>query len=426
MTQQGTALAEADVPEHPSLWKNRHFLLLWSGQTVGELGARITSVVVPLLAASDLHASAFQISLLTSFAWLPYLFFSLPAGILADRLDHRKLMVACDLGRMGLMASVPLVALGWELKLWYLYVVVSVSGVLTVLFSVAYRARLPVMVKAHQLTDSTAKLETSREFSEFIGPALGGVLVGLVGATRAFFSNGFAYFVSAVTLWFNRQAPTVGEDRTEPKERLPLRKEVAEGLAFIRSRPVLRNILACSTTSNFFVMSVSSIGVTFMVRELRAESWTVGLVSSISAVSGLTFGLVANRVAQRIGTARMIWLAMAVPGPLYLLMPMAPVGWGIVLYGCGLAAFSANAVLYNVAATSYRQRITPPNLLGRVNASFLWICYGVIPLGALTGGALATRFGLRGALLICVLGMWSAAVFVVFSPLRKMRDLPEA
>ncbi|MFE5791330.1 MFS transporter [Streptomyces sp. NPDC056503] len=427
MEGQASAPAEAEVREPRSLLRNRHFLLLWAGQTVGELGARITTVVVPLVAATTLHASAFQIALLTSFAWLPFLFFSLPAGILADRLDQRKLMVGCDLGRVALMTSVPVVAGLGELPLWYLYVVVSASGMLSVLFSVAYRARMPVVVKAHHLADGTAKLETSREFAEFTGPALGGLLVDLFGATRAFLGNGLAYLVSAVTLWFDRTpaAEDPAEETEAAEEREPLRKEVAEGLAFIRGRSELLAILACSTTSNFFVMAVSSLGVTFMVRELDAHSWMVGLASSISAVVGIAVGLVANRAIQRIGTARAIRLAMAVPGPLYLLMPLAPAGWGFVLYGCGLAAFSVNAVLYNVAATSYRQRITPSHLLGRVNASFLWICYGVIPLGALFGGAMAAWFGLRTALLVSVLGMWSAALFVVFSPLRRMRDLPE-
>ncbi|MFG3696604.1 hypothetical protein ACGF5C_01580 [Micromonospora sp. NPDC047620] len=105
-------------------------------------------------------------------------------------------------------------------------------------------------------------------------------------------------------------------------------------------------------------------------------------------------------------------------------MPLAQPGWGVLLYGVGLAAFSANAVLYNVATVTYRQRITPPALLGRVNAAFLWVCLGVIPLGALAGGTLASQLGLRPALWICVLGTWSAALFVVCSPLRRMRDMP--
>ena len=196
---------EIGTAERPSLWRSRNFLLLWSGQTVSELGTRISSIAVPLLAANDLDASVFQISLLTFLAWLPYLLFSLPAGILADRVDQRKLMIVCDLGRMALMLSLPLVALVWELTLWYLYVVVGLSGVLTVLFTVAYRSRLPQLVAAHQLVDANAKLGMSQEFAELVGATIGGALIGLVGAARTFLSNGFAFLVSAVTLWLIRE-----------------------------------------------------------------------------------------------------------------------------------------------------------------------------------------------------------------------------
>ncbi|CAL9609013.1 MFS transporter [Streptomyces sp. enrichment culture] len=418
---------EAAGPGRPSLWRSRNFLLLWTGQTVGELGAQISTVAVPLLAATTLKASVFQISLLTFLSWLPYLLFSLPAGVIADRVDQRRLMIWCDLGRMALMASLPVVALVSELSLWHLYTVVGLTGVLTVLFNIAYKSKLPRMVEAHQLVDGNAKLSMSKDFAELIGPSISGVLIGLVGATRTFFGNGLAFLVSAVTLFLIKEPPGAGpvERDAEEQDRTPLRTQMTEGLSFIRRQPILRKILACTTTSNFWVMAAGSIEVTFMVRELRAPSWMVGLVFSVSAVGGLAVGALTQRISQRVGTARIIWVSMAVPGPLYLLMPLAQPGWGVLLYGLGLAAFSANAVLYNVAATSYQQSITPTQLLGRVNASFLWICYGAIPLGALTGGLLASALGLRTALLICVLGTWSAALFVYCSPLRGMRDMPE-
>jgi hypothetical protein len=280
------------------------------------------------------------------------------------------------------------------------------------------------MVEAYQLVDGNAKLGMSQDFAELIGPTISGVLIGLVGATRTFFSNGLAFLVSAVTLWLIREVPAGRTAPSPEEERVPLRVEMTEGLSFIRGQPILRRILACTTTSNFFVMASGSIEVTFMVRELHASSFMVGLVFSISAIGGLTIGALANRLSTWIGTARVIWVAMAAPGPLYMLMPLARPGWGVLIYGVGLAAFSANVVLYNVAATSYQQHVTPPKLLGRVNASFLWICFGVIPLGALFGGTLGSQLGLRPALWICVLGTWSAALFVFFSPLRKMRDMP--
>lgn len=404
----------------PSLLRSRNFLLLWSGQTVSELGTRIAGVAVPLLAADTLHASVFQVSLLTFLAWLPYLLVSLPAGILADRVDQRRLMILCDLGRGALMLSLPGVALVGQLTLGYLYTVVGLSGVLTVLFTVAYKSMLPGLIPAAQLVDANAKLIMSQDAAELVGPTTSGVLIGLVGATRTFLSNGLAFLVSAVTLLLIRPTPRAAEQR----ERLPLRVEMTDGLRFIRSQPILLRILACTTTSNFFVMAAGSIEVTFMLRELHASSVQVGLVFSVSAIGGLVVGALAGRLSAWIGSARVIWVAMAAPGPFYLLMPLARPGWGVLIYGVGLAAFSANAVLYNVASTTYRQRITPPAIIGRVNAAFLWICFGVIPLGALVGGGLGTALGLRTALWICVLGTWSACLFVVFSPLRRLRDMP--
>ncbi|WP_326560228.1 MFS transporter [Micromonospora sp. NBC_01796] len=426
MTRQLAPPARAGTAGPASLWRSRNFLLLWSGQTVSELGTRISGIAIPLLAANDLDASVFQISLLTFLAWLPYLLFSLPAGILADRVDQRRLMIFCDLGRMALMLSLPLVALGGHLTLWYLYGVVGLSGVLTVLFTVAYRSRLPRLVAADQLVDANAKLGMSQEFAELAGASIGGALIGLVGAARTFFSNGLAFLVSALTLWLIRETPAEREPAGPETERVGLRVAMTEGLAFIRHQPILGSILACTTTSNFFVMASGSIEVTFMVRELDASSMLVGLVFTLSALGGLVAGALASRLSRWIGSARIIWVAMAAPGPLYLLMPLAQPGWGVLLYGIGLAAFSANAVLFNVAAMTYRQRITPPGLLGRVNASFLWICLGAVPLGALFGGALASHLGLRATLWICVLGTWSAALFVFFSPLRKMRDMAVA
>ncbi|MEU6076452.1 MFS transporter [Micromonospora sp. NPDC047074] len=422
VTQQAARPAGAGRPRRPSLLRDRNFGLILAGQTTSELGSRVANVAVPLLAASTLRASVFQVALLTALAWLPYLIFSLPAGILADRVDQRRLMVACDLGRAALLLSVPVVALAGRLTLAFLYAVVGLSGVLTVLFTVAHKSMLPRLVPADRLVDANAKLTVSQDSAELVGPTLGGVLVGLVGAARTFVVTGLAFAVSGLTLLLIRNVRAA----PAPRDRVPLRVEMTEGLAFVRRQPILLRILACTTTSNFFVMASGSIEVVFLLQELHAPPALVGLVFSVSAVGGLVVGALTHRLTAWLGSARVIWVAMAAPGPLYLLMPLAQPGWGVLLYGVGLAAFSANAVLYNVATLTYRQRITPPALLGRVNAAFLWVCFGVIPLGALTGGTLASQLGLRPALWICVLGTWSAALFVVLSPLRRMRDMPAA
>jgi MFS family permease len=424
LSQQEAVTSAMPPGDQPTLWRSRNFLLLWSGQSAGEVAAQVASVAVPILAAATLHASVFQVSLITFFTWLPYLFFSLPAGVLADRLDRRRLMIFCDVGRSIAMLSIPVASLGGFLTLPFLYVVVAVAGILTVQFSVAYKTQLPRLVRRDQLVDSNAKLTVSAEFAELIGPTISGLLIGLIGAAKVFLGNALAFLLSAVTLWLIRETAREPQEGEPQKARVPLRRRLTEGMSFIRREPILRAILAATAVSNFFVMASGAIEVIFMLRDLRATPFMIGLVFSISAVGGLLVGAAADRISRRIGSARIIWLAMAVPGPLYWLMPLGQPGWGVLVCGIGLAAFSAASVLFNVSSVSYRQLVTPPRLLGRVNASYLWISYSVIPLGALTGGLLGSQLGMRPALWICVLGTWSAALFVFFSPLRRMRYLP--
>ncbi|MFF5171020.1 MFS transporter [Micromonospora sp. NPDC000089] len=416
-----TRLEPAQSATARPLWRDRNFALLWGGQTVSEVGTRISGVAVPLLAADTLRASVFQISLLSTLAWLPYLLFSLPAGLLADRVDRRRLMIGCDLGRAGLLLCLPLAALLGHLTLTVLYLVVGLSGVLTVLFTVAYKTTLPTLVSADRLVEGNARLTVSEHAAQLVGPTLGGALTGLVGAARTFLGTTLAFAASAVTLLLIRPPRRSPRPAAAP---VSARGALVEGFGFIRRQPILVRLLACTATTNFFAVAIQSLEVTFLVRELHAAPATVGLVFSLGAVGGLATGALAGRLTRWLGSARVIWVAMAAPGPLYLLLPLARPGWGLSLYVVGLAAFSANVMLYNVALVSYRQRITPADLLGRVTAAFLWVCFGVIPLGALFGGALGSWYGLRPALMVCALGTWSAALFVVASPLRRMRDLP--
>ena len=143
-------------------------------------------------------------------------------------------------------------------------------------------------------------------------------------------------------------------------------------------------------------------------------------------MGGLVAGALADRISSRVGSARVIWLAMLLPGPLYLLMPLAVPGWGVIMYAVGLTALSANVTLFNTGAITYRQLVCPPESLNRVNAVYLWLSYGVIPLGSLSGGLIAAAAGLRPAMWVCALGMWSGSVVLLCSPLRRMRDLPTA
>jgi MFS family permease len=410
-----------------SLWRHRDFLLLWGGQTVSEFGDQVSRLALPLLAVTVIGASTFEVSVLGLLGSLVFLLLSLPAGVVVDRTVKRPLMLWCDIGRTAVMASVPLAAILWHVTLWQLYAVAAAAGVLSVFFDVAYQSYLPTLVGRGQFVDGNGKLSTTQELARITGPSSAGALIGVLGAGRTVIGDAASFAVSALSLLLIRTPePRSGTDQVPGAERVGFRTAMREGLSFVLREPILRKIVACTGTSNFFGQASTAIGVVFLVRTLHASPAVVGAVYALSAVGGLVGGLLAGRLARRFGSARMIWLAMVVPGPLYLLEPLAQPGWGISLYVIGGVAFSAMAITYNVGQVSYRQAICPPELLGRMNASVRWIVWGTIPFGALLGGGLGTWIGLRPTLWVCVLGEWSASLWLVFSPLRRMRDVPAA
>jgi MFS family permease len=415
--------AETTTLPGRTLWRHRDFMLLWGGQAVSEVGSAVSQLAFPLIAVTVIRATTFEVSVLSFLSSLAFLLVALPAGVIVDRLRKRRMLLGCDLARMLFMLSIPLVAIVWHVTLWQLYVVAAAVGVLTVFFDVAYQSYLPALVTKDQLADGNGKLGTTQAFAQVAGPSLGGLLVTLMGAARAVTADAISYLVSTVSLAFIRTA----EPERRPSdgaERVSFRASMAEGLGFVLKHPILRKVVACTATGNFFNSAQTSIEVVFLVRTLHATSSQVGLLFALGATGGIMGGLLSGRLSRLVGNARIIWAAQLVPAPLYLLIPLARPGWGLLLFAVGNIAFSVMAVVYNVAQLTYRQSICPPELLGRMNASVRWIVWGTLPLGALAGGALGTWIGLRPTLFVAVIGSALAVLFVLFSPLRRMRDFP--
>ncbi len=404
------------------LWRHRPFLLLWGGQTISEIGSSVSSLVLPLLAVATLHATTFEVAVLGALGQLPFLLLALPAGVVVDRVRRRRLMLGCDLARLVLTASIPVAALLWHVALGQLYAVAAGVGVLTVFFDVAYQSCLPGLVSAEQLIDANGKLGTSQSFAQFAGPPMGGALAGLIGAARTVTADALSYAVSTVSLLLIR-TPDPRPAPAAAGERVGFRAAMGEGLRFLLGHPILRKVVACTATANFASGGIGALEVVFLVRTLHASAGVVGLVLGVASVGGVLGGLAAGRITRWVGSARVIWLSLLAPSPLLVLMPLARPGWSVLLYAVGWAGSAASAVVYNTAQLSYRQRICPPALLGRLNASVRWIAWGALPLGALAGGALATTFGLRPALWACVVVMSLSPLWVVCSPLRRMRDV---
>lgn len=416
-----------DEPAPRPLTRNRDFLLLWGGQTVSEIGSQVSVLALPLVALVVLKASALQVALLSAATTSAFLLVALPAGVLVDRLSRRRVMLWCDLGRVVLVGSLPGAQVAGVLTVGQLYGVALLSSVLTVFFSVAYQSYLPALIDRSQLMEGNGKLSTSQSAAQIAGPGLGAALVGVIGAAKSMIGDAASYGVSALTLLAIRR----GEPAPEPgqaiqADRPRMRAQIKEGLVFVAREPILRRAAAWSGSANFFVIMVESLGPVFLVRTLHLRPGYVGLMLAAGACGGVVGGLASGRLARTVGSARISWLSMtvfALPG---LLIPASGPGWLSLLFAVGWTSWTFSATVCGVALTSYRQAMCPPELLGRVNAASRWITWGTLPLGAVVGGALAATLGVRTSLCIATIGGCLSGLWLFFSPLRGMRDIPTA
>jgi len=290
-----------------------------------------------------------------------------------------------------------------------------------VFFDVAYQSYLPSLVERSQIVDGNGKLETSRAVAQVAGPGIAGVLLRVLGAPLLIALDALSFLVSAAFLGRIRHPDTV-PDRAGRRK---LRTEIAEGLSFVVRHPLLRRIVACTGTSNFFSAMTNALLVLYVLRILGLSESTLGIVFSAGAVGGLVGAATAAWFARWVGEGRAIPLASIVFAVFWTFIPLAAVGAPIVLLVCGWFGVSWGVVAYNVVQVSFRQRLCPPALLGRMNASVRFIVFGTMPLGSLLGGVLGTWLGVLPTLWLSAAGGFVACLPVILSPLISMDALPD-
>ncbi len=406
------------------LWRHRDFMALWVGQTVSEVGSSVTFVALPLTAVVVLHASTLAVGLLSAASTACFLLVALPAGLVVDRVTKRWLMLGCDVARMLIIGSVAVAAAFGVLTLAQLFAVALLAGLATVFFDVAYQSYVPSLIDRDQLHDGNGKIAGSMAFAGVVGPSLGGALFALLRA-GAMGADALSYALSTGSLLLIRTRETP-VSRPEGK-RPPMRKEIFAGLVFVLSHKVLRKIAACTGSANLFGAMNSALEVIFLVRVVHVKPAEIGLLFGIGSLGGIAGGMLSGRLAKWIGSARIIWFSLLVFGALPIVLPLTAAGPRLVLFPIALFAFSFAAIVYNIAQLSYRQLITPPELLGRMNAAIRWIVWGTLPLGGVIGGVIgsAAVLGIRPTLWIGVVGSWAAGFWVLFSPLGRLRDIPD-
>ncbi|WP_370071236.1 MFS transporter [Streptacidiphilus sp. MAP5-3] len=423
-----TASLETPLPSQArsSLWRHRDFMLLWGGGAASDLGSAVSTLLIPLLAVQSLGATTFQVAMLSLARRLPAAVFALPAGVVVDRLRKRRLMLWCQVLSALVVGSVPAVAFAGHVQLWQLYAVTAVVGSITVFFSIADASYLPNVLTREQLVDGNGKLNATETASDAAGPALGALLAGVVTAARAVAVDGVSYVVAAVTLLLMRSPdPRPEPDRTRTAP-VSFRVAMTEGLRFAWRNPVLRAITCCTATANLGIVAVGSLEVVYLVRALHTSGPLVGVVIGTGVLGGFVGSLLAKPLTARLGNARAMWVSLIVCAPFALLMPLAGPGAGLILYSLGWGVFNAGGAVYQTAQMAYRQSSIPREILGRVNAGIRWVMWSTMPLGALLGGTVGTWLGLRTALWVATGFLAATGLWLLASPLRGWRDIPES
>lgn len=421
---RGTTATTTTRPRKASLWRRTDFMKLWTGETVSQLGTQITLVAYPLTAILVLRAGPFQVGLLTTLEFLPFILFGLPAGVWVDRLPRRPVLIAGDVLRFASLGSIPLgKALGF-LSIEQMYAVAFVTGIGTVFFDVAYQAYLPSLVERDQLVDGNAKLEISRSTAMLGGPAVGGFLVQLVTAPIAILSDAISYLWSAAFItWIRKPEPLI----QIPEDGHPrMRTEIRDGLRYVWRHPLLRPIALCTGTSNLFGNMAMAIIAVFMVRTLGFKPGEIGLVFALGSVGGLVGATLVRPAAEHLGLGPAIIASITVSEVGAFLMPLAThsIGFAMLIAATFLVGFGG--VVYNSNQVGLRQAITPMRMQGKMNATMRFMVWGTIPIGAFIGGVLGGTLGLRPTLWISAVGGVLAVLPPLLSPVRSLERIPEA
>ena len=406
--------------ERGGLWRDRDYLRFWTAHTVSQVGTQITQLALPLVAIDVLHASTFEVALLTFVDFLPWLVVSLPAGVWIDRLRRRPVLIAADIGRAVALAWVPAGAALGSLTVWQLYAVGFLVGCGTVFFDVAYQSYVPSLVGRDRLIEANSKLELSRSAAQLGGPAAGGGLVLALTAPYAILADAVSYVVSALLLGAIRRE----EHEPEPAT-TRVRSELLSGLRLVLGDPRTRSLVFYVATSTFSNGLFWAIFLLFARRELHLSAGLIGLVLALSNIGSLLGATIAGPLGRRLGIGRTLVAAGLVSGPPLFLVPLAPHAFPVPFLTAVLLVFGLGVIVYNITAISLIQSITPPHLLGRANASRRFLVWGPLPLGALAGGVFGSSIGLRETLLAAAAIDAAAVVWLLREPLRTIGELPQ-
>ncbi|WP_245631660.1 MFS transporter [Curtobacterium ammoniigenes] len=397
------------------------FRSYWSAATVSSFGSAVSAIAVPVLVVTVLHATAFEVGLVNAAQFLPYALFGLLVGAYVDRVRRKPLLIWASIGRGVCLGAIPVLWLTGLLNLWVTAMALFVFGVLSVLGFAATQSLLPRIVPRHLLLAANARLDQSDAAAQTVGPALGGVLVGIMTAPIAIALDAMSYLIDAALISRIR----VDEQAPERTAGTRLRRDIADGLRWTYGHMTLAP-LALSTHLWFLANAAAlTVFATLALRSLALPAAVYGAIIAVSGAAMLVGATAAPRLGARLGAGRAIILARAAYPVAWAAITFAMVSIGateptatVVVLFVAFAVHGAAAGCENANEMSLRQTLTPDALLGRMNGTMRSANRTLAAVGAVGGGALMTVAGAGYALLAVTLVFIAAVVVAARSPLR--------
>ena len=404
----------------PPLLRDRVFRRYWSASAVSMFGDQVSGVALPLAAVLALHAGAAQMGYLTGLEWLPSLLFGLPAGAWVDRRGRRRqTMIAADLGRAALFASIPVAYALHALTLAQLLGVTFVAGGLSVLFNVSNGTLFVSIVPPERYMDAQSLIYGSRALSFVGGPSAGGVLVQALSAPFAIVTDALSFVSSAFFLGQIRPAEPPADDSGG---------SVLAGARFVARSALVRASLITAAALNFFYLMFAALYLLYAVRVLHIRPGLVGVLVGAGAAGAVLGSLFTKRLAARIGAGWAYAAGCLLYAAPLVLWPLAHGAMPLVLIMLFTAEFVSGfgLMMLDITIGVIFAAVIPDPLRSRVTGAFQAVNYGTRPIGALLGGLLGVAAGLRPALWVATLGGTAGAALVLLTALPRYRLPSEA
>ena len=392
---------------------SRDFTKFWVGQTISNLGSSFTQWAVPLLVFQLTH-SAVNLGVATAATFLPYLLFGLPLGAWMDRVDRKRAMIALDSVNALVILSIPLVAQFGHLNVWLVYAVTFIQSTVFIAFSAGEFAAIPSLVSTDDLVTANGRIQATFSAAQVAGPLLAGALLSFFPLVWVMAFDAASFAISALSLALIRRSFNVVTE--EPKGATTITHDVREGLRYVLSHPVLRNISAMMALINFVGATTYAELVLFATERLDASRFQIGILFAAGSAGVVITGLLAGRLRKRFSFTALAMSSLMLMGACTIVFAGMRWFWAAVpLWG----AAGGLGILFNINTGSLRQAIVPNHLLSRVMSIASVLAWSAIPAGALLGGWVIKLTGnvaaVYGAIGLLTIGI--AAFFRFFTAL---------